>query len=56
MKKRKKTMIEILIECDECLASCSIHHELDEDQYELTEECPFCGSDNVLLEYGEEIR
>jgi len=48
-------MVTVLIECDECLASCSIHHDLHEDLYELTEECPFCGSDNVIVVYDEEL-
>jgi len=48
-------MIEISIECDECLASCVIQHELDEDHYEIQEQCPFCGSTNVCIECDEEI-
>jgi Zn finger protein HypA/HybF involved in hydrogenase expression len=56
MPKKKKIMVKVYIECDDCLASCEIHHELDEDLYELTEECPFCGSEDVLVVYDEEIK
>jgi len=53
---KKKIMVKVHIECDDCLASCSIHHELEESLYELTEVCPFCGSDDVIVVYDEEIK
>jgi len=49
-------MIEVSIECDECFASCCITHDLHENLYELTEECPFCGSDNIVIVHDEAER
>lgn len=53
---RKLKMIKVSIECDECLASCAIIHELDEEHYEIEEQCPFCLSDNITIDITEQIK
>jgi len=47
-------MLLTTLECCECRASCVIHHDLDEDHYEI-EACPFCGSDQIEHETEEDL-
>jgi Zn finger protein HypA/HybF involved in hydrogenase expression len=42
-------MIIINVQCDECQATYTIEHDLDEKLYEI-EYCPFCGSVDIEIE------
>ena len=41
------------MQCDDCQATCSVEHELDEKLYEV-ENCPFCGGEFIHIEEEEE--
>jgi Zn finger protein HypA/HybF involved in hydrogenase expression len=45
-------MIIINMQCDDCQATCSVEHELDEKLYEV-ENCPFCGGEFIHIEEEE---
>jgi hypothetical protein len=47
-------MIIINVQCDECHASCTIEHDLDENSYEV-EKCPFCGAVDIDIEIEEDL-
>lgn len=47
-------MIIINAQCDECQATYTIEHDLEEDLYEI-EYCPFCGTEDVQIETDEEL-
>ncbi len=47
-------MIIINVQCDECQATCTIEHDLDDDLY-VVEICPFCRSEDVSIDVDEEI-
>ena len=40
------------MQCDDCQATCSVEHELDEKLYEV-ENCPFCGGEFIHIEEEE---
>ena len=42
-------MIIINVQCDECQATCTIEHDLEEKIYEV-ERCPFCGAEDIEIE------
>jgi Zn finger protein HypA/HybF involved in hydrogenase expression len=42
-------MIIINVQCDECQATCTIEHDLEEKLYEV-EYCPFCGAEDIEIE------
>ena len=42
-------MIIINVQCDECQATYTIEHDLEEKLYEI-EYCPFCGSEDIEIE------
>lgn len=47
-------MIIISVQCDECQATCTVEHNLDEELYTI-EVCPFCGSEDVEIIVDEEV-
>jgi Zn finger protein HypA/HybF involved in hydrogenase expression len=47
-------MIIINVQCDECQATCTIEHDLDDNLYEI-DKCPFCQSEDIQLDVEEEI-
>ena len=42
------------MQCDDCQATCTIEHELDEKLYEV-EHCPFCAGEFIHTDVEEEI-
>jgi len=42
-------MIIINVQCDECQATYTIEHDLEEKLYEI-EYCTFCGSEDIEIE------
>jgi Zn finger protein HypA/HybF involved in hydrogenase expression len=49
-------MIEVTIQCDDCQAVCKIQHDLIESRYEVIEQCPFCGSDDVFVDINDDVK
>jgi Zn finger protein HypA/HybF involved in hydrogenase expression len=47
-------MIIINVQCDECQATCTIEHDLDDKLYEI-ERCPFCQGEDIQIDIDEEI-
>tara|TARA_Y100000758_G_C16020630_1_gene411003 strand:- start:328 stop:474 length:147 start_codon:yes stop_codon:yes gene_type:complete len=47
-------MIIINVQCDECQATCTIEHDLDDELYEITV-CPFCQGEDIQIDIDEEI-
>ena len=47
-------MIIVNMQCDECEATCTIEHDLDEKIYEV-EYCPFCKGEFIQIDVEEEI-
>ena len=47
-------MIIINVQCDECQATCTIEHDLDDDLYTI-EVCPFCNSKDIDVDIDEEV-
>ena len=43
---------ELDIECLECSATFTIKHDLNTSRYGLSN-CPFCGGDEIDMEYDE---
>lgn len=46
-------MVEVTIQCDDCQATCKIQHDLIDTRYEVKDQCPFCGSEEVAMETEE---
>jgi hypothetical protein len=47
-------MIIINIQCDECQATFTIEHDLEERLYEINN-CPFCLGEDIQKDVGEDI-
>lgn len=43
-------MIEVTIQCDDCQAVCKIQHDMIETRYTIENACPFCGSEDVVMD------
>lgn len=42
-------MTSIDVQCDECQATCTIEHNIDDDVYKV-HHCPFCGSKHIDMD------